>query len=160
MTRFDSCGTYQVSERTVAVFFSVRERSRFWTCRLVDPSTSHSRRIRFHRRFEDSRPCWPSRSGRGILFNWLLWNFLGPPRRISRFRRKFGYSSLFARSNYVSSVLRVWTISRLCQLISKRWYKSSIVTLLQNFKSIHLDVCIGNESINRTEVDRFKRHLR
>lgn len=75
MTRFDSCGTYQVSERSVAVFFTGNDLVSERVDLLTHLPAIHSRRIRFHRRFEDSRLCWPSRSGRGILFNCYLRNF-------------------------------------------------------------------------------------
>lgn len=75
MTRFDSCGTYQVSERSVAVFFTGNDLVSERVDLLTHLPAIHSRRIRFHRRFEDSRLYWPSRSGRGILFNCYLRNF-------------------------------------------------------------------------------------
>lgn len=63
-----------------------RKRSRFWTRRLVDPSTSHSRqrsdftdvsRTRDHADRPLARPWNPLQMG-------LLRNFVGSPHRISR----------------------------------------------------------------------------
>ena len=112
MTRFDSCGTYQVSVRTGGPGTRVLHRlgndlvservdllTHLPATPGKDPISPTFRGLRDHA----DRP----RLGRGILSKWLLRNFVGSPHRIPRSCRKFGYSSLCLLNQNINSSLRV-----------------------------------------------------